>query len=57
MPQLLQMALGIFNNGDQAEEEGRTQHENKQARAHTKHGHCSQPRLETSAQPKGLKEI
>ena len=33
MPQLLEVAFGVFNNWDQAEEEERNWHENRQARA------------------------
>ena len=36
MPQLLEVAFGVLNNRDQAEEEERTQGENRQARAHAK---------------------
>ena len=36
MPQLLDVAFGVFNNRDQAEKEERTQHEKRQARAHAK---------------------
>ena len=33
MSQLLEVAFGVFNNQDQAEEEQRSWHENRQARA------------------------
>ena len=36
MPQLLDVVFGVFNNREQAEEEERTQHEKRQARAHAK---------------------
>lgn len=34
MPQLLDVAFGVFNNQDQAQEEERPQREKRQARAH-----------------------
>ena len=36
MPQLLDVAFGVFNNQDQAQEEERPQREKRQARAHAK---------------------
>ena len=36
MPQLTDVAFGVFNNQDQAQEEERTQHEKRQARARAK---------------------
>ena len=36
MPQLLDVAFGVFNNGDQAQEEERNQREKRQTRFHAK---------------------
>ena len=36
MPQLLEVAFGVFNNRDQPEEEERTKREKRQDRAHAK---------------------
>ena len=36
MPQLLDVAFGVFNNQDQAQEEERPQREKRQARARAK---------------------
>ena len=38
MSQLLEVAFGVFNNQDQAEEEQRSWHENRQARARAASG-------------------
>ena len=54
MPQLLEMIFGLFNNPDQAEEEEKTQRENRKVRAQAKLS-C-QLHLSTSGQPR-IKEV
>ena len=55
MPQFLEVAFGVFNNRDQAEEEEKIWQTEEQGSSHA-YSHSHQPRPATTGQPKETKE-
>lgn len=55
MPQFLEVAFGVFNNRDQAEEEEKTWQTEEQGSSHA-YSHSHQPCPATTGQPKETKE-